>query len=246
MEDYDFYEYDYDYEEATSTNQRGGCFSLLIIPMVTILIIVSWLRFLNAGADSQLTVSITLNEQPANAQISPSPTPEPVEEQSQIAQFFAPSIHFWEEEIIRWAAQADLDPNLVATVMQIESCGDPRALSPAGAMGLFQVMPYHFEQSEAPYHPETNARRGMAYLSRSLASHQNIHLALAGYNGGINTASRPQAEWPNETIRYAYWGSGIYQEAKNNQEISERLNEWYQAGGASLCRQAEIRLGINP
>ncbi|MFN2144541.1 MAG: lytic transglycosylase domain-containing protein, partial [Anaerolineales bacterium] len=134
----------------------------------------------------------------------------------------------------------------IATVMQIESCGDPRALSPVGAMGLFQVMPYHFEKIEAPYNPQTNARRGLGYLQQSLSTHADIRLALAGYNGGINTATKPESDWPTETIRYAYWGSGIYQEANNGEINSQRLEEWYQAGGASLCRQAAERLGIEP
>ncbi len=245
MDQYPFY----DSEEAPSAPRRGGCFSLLIIPLVTLLIITAWLRFLHGGSDQGLALRITINEIPASAHAvstsNPSSAPNLISAPA-IARFFAPSVHFWEEEILAWAAEYDLDPNLVATVMQIESCGDPRALSSAGAMGLFQVMPYHFENTEAPYNPETNARRGLSYFQQSLATHADIRLALAGYNGGINTAKKPESEWPAETVRYAYWGSGIYQEAKNGGGSSGRLEEWYQAGGASLCRQAEDRLGIQP
>ena len=163
-----------------------------------------------------------------------------------IPPLFAPSVLFWEADILRWAAQAELDPNLVATVMQIESCGDPRALSPAGAMGLFQVMPYHFKKGDAPYQPDTNARTGLAYLKESQVTHQNVRQTLAGYNGGIGTAAKAEHQWPNETVRYAYWGIGIYKDAKDGESFSARLDEWYSAGGASLCRQAEQRLGIQP
>jgi hypothetical protein len=52
--------------------------------------------------------------------------------------------------------------------------------------------------------------------------------------------------WAAETQRYAYWGSGIYAEASNGATESQRLQEWIAAGGASLCRQARSRLGINP
>ena len=62
---------------------------------------------------------------------------------TRIASFFTPEIQYWESNILAWAEEKGLDPNLVATVMQIESCGDPLAESPAGAIGLFQVMPYH-------------------------------------------------------------------------------------------------------
>jgi soluble lytic murein transglycosylase-like protein len=64
--------------------------------------------------------------------------------------------------------------------MQIESCGDPRARSRAGAMGLFQVMPYHFAGGDDPYNPDTNAVRGLAYLKRSLdTANGDPRLALA-------------------------------------------------------------------
>lgn len=166
-----------------------------------------------------------------------------VEEQTAIAPLFTEEIQRWEAEIESWAAEMGLDPNLVATVMQIESCGDPRALSPAGAMGLFQVMPYHFAEGENPYEPAVNALRGLNYLRRSLAAFEgDAGMALAGYNGGINGASRPQSEWAAETRGYLYWGSGIYADAMSGAGESERLAEWLQAGGASLCAQAAISL----
>jgi hypothetical protein len=164
-----------------------------------------------------------------------------------ISSIFRPEIQYWSGAIQVWAAGAGLDPNLVATVMQIESCGDPRAHSRAGAMGLFQVMPYHFNGADDPYLPNTNADKGLAYLDRSLkAANGDIRLALAGYNGGISLINRPESSWPGETQRYVYWGSGIYTEASNGATESLRLQEWMAAGGTSLCRQARYRLGINP
>jgi soluble lytic murein transglycosylase-like protein len=160
---------------------------------------------------------------------------------------FRPEVQYWSGAIQGWAAAAGLDPNLVATVMQIESCGDPRARSRAGAMGLFQVMPYHFAGDDDPYNPDTNAARGLAYLKRSLeAADGDARLALAGYNGGVGVIGRSESTWAAETQRYAYWGSGIYAEASSGATESLRLVEWMAAGGASLCRQASARLGINP
>ena len=158
-----------------------------------------------------------------------------------------PSVQYWEEDILHWAAKWDLDPNLIATVMQIESCGDPQALSHAGAIGLFQVMPYHFSADEEPYKPNTNARRGMAYMNKALDTYNNdIRLAFASYNGGIGTAAKAESYWPNETVRYVYWGTGIYAEAQKGKQNSARLEEWLGAGGYSLCQQANQRLGITP
>ena len=42
-----------------------------------------------------------------------------------IAPLFTPEVQYWENEIVAWAAQHDIDPNAVATIMQIESCGNP-------------------------------------------------------------------------------------------------------------------------
>jgi soluble lytic murein transglycosylase-like protein len=160
------------------------------------------------------------------------------EDHGGIANLFTPEVQAWEEEILIWSDQYMLDPNLVATVMQIESCGYAQAVSPAGAKGLFQVMPYHFHDGEDPFFPETNAKRGLMYLRMSLEKGGSTLLTLAGYNGGITGAQRPQEEWPDEVHRYVYWGLQIYQDAGAGKEQSARLDEWLQRGGGHLCQQA--------
>ncbi|NDJ52258.1 MAG: lytic transglycosylase domain-containing protein [Chloroflexi bacterium] len=162
-----------------------------------------------------------------------------------LSPIFTPSIQYWKDDIIEWASEHDLDPNLVATVMQIESCGYPRATSVAGAMGLFQVMPFHFETGEDGYDPETNALRGMIYLSRGLnLSNGHAGLALAGYNGGHGVINRDYNTWANETQRYFRWGSGIYREASAGWQTSPTLDDWY-TRASGLCGTAESYLGIS-
>ena len=155
-----------------------------------------------------------------------------------IAPLFTPEVQAWEEQILVWSERYGLDQNLIATVMQIESCGYIQAHSPAGAMGLFQVMPYHFLDGENPYHPATNAKRGLGYLRRSLEAGKEPRLAFAGYNGGITGAQNPPQNWPDETHRYVYWATGIYQDAQNGLDRSPRLAEWLASGGAALCQLA--------
>ena len=144
----------------------------------------------------------------------------------------------WEDQIVEWAADHKLDPNLVATVMQIESCGDPGALSPAGAMGLFQVMPYHFAEGEDSYEPATNARRGLGYLAQSLAAFNgDPAMAMAGYNGGIAGAGRPRSQWAQETVDYYYWGENIYADAaagRSQSPVPAILNA-VSTAGLSVC-----------
>lgn len=158
---------------------------------------------------------------------------------------FTPEVQYWAPQIRRWSQEFDLDPNLIATVMQIESCGDPQATSRAGARGLFQVMPFHFHPGEDPYHPNTNALRGLGYLRQALQRAQgDVTRALAMYNGGPGVLSWPMAYWPAETQRYVAWGSGIYADARAGKSESPTLARWLAAGGASLCRRAHRRLGL--
>ncbi len=162
-----------------------------------------------------------------------------------ISKVFTPEVQHWAPALTRWAAAAGIDPNLAATVMQIESCGDPSATSGAGAMGLFQVMPYHFAGGDSPYDPDVNALRGLDYLQRSLkAANNDARLAFAGYNGGIGVIGKNEWFWPAETVRYAYWGSGIYADATAGLSQSPRLQEWLAAGGSGLCARAGQRLGL--
>jgi len=164
-----------------------------------------------------------------------------------LAPLFTPEVQHWAASIQEWASAASVDANLAGVVMQIESCGDPRAVSRSGAIGLFQVMPFHFYVLDDPFDPDTNAKRGMDYLRRSLeAAGGEARLALAGYNGGIGVIDRGEWTWSAETTRYVYWGEGIYADAIENASESARLQEWFTTAGAGLCRQAHQRLGLNP
>ncbi len=214
---------------AAYESQGGGCLSGFIIPPLVVLLIGSLLAAFSFSTSAQTII-----------------VPEVVPGTVQLSPIFTPEVQYWSASISRWAAAAGLDPNLVAVVMQIESCGDPTARSRAGALGLFQVMPYHFLVTDDPLAPETNAARGLDYLKRSLAAANNdARLALAGYNGGISVVSRSEWSWPAETIRYAYWGSGLYADALGGIASSPRLAEWLLAGGSSLCNRAKQKLGID-
>lgn len=129
--------------------------------------------------------------------------------------------------------------------MQIESCGYARALSSSGAIGLFQVMPFHFSVHDSPFDPDTNARRGLAYLAQSLQrAGGDARLALAGYNGGIGVIGRGEWAWSAQTNRYVYYGGPIYADAVAGLSASDAVNEWYLKYGVSLCKQAHNALGL--
>ena len=162
-----------------------------------------------------------------------------------IAPLFTREVQHWAPQIVAWATEFGIDPNMAATVMQIESCGDPNAVSGSGAQGLFQVMPFHFSAGEVMQDPDTNANRGMAYLAQGMQMHNgDTGLTFAGYNGGHGTAAKGWEAWANETQRYYTWSTGIYEDAVAGAGSSDTLDQWLAAGGAGLCQQAAARLGI--
>ncbi|MDZ4770204.1 MAG: transglycosylase SLT domain-containing protein [Chloroflexota bacterium] len=166
-------------------------------------------------------------------------------EQLTLAPLFTPTIDHWNADIQRWARQYDLDPNLLATVMQIESCGDDTVSSVAGAQGLFQVMPFHFTSGENQIDPDTNALRGANHLNFCLDyADGDTGLAMACYNGGHGVIDSPIESWYSETQRYHRWGTAIYADAQANVSESPALQSWLDAGGSVLCRRAAGTLGL--
>ncbi len=98
------------------------------------------------------------------------------------------------DEILAAASREhDLDVDLLASVVKAESGGNPRAVSPAGARGLMQLMP----QTAASlgvgnsFQPQQNVQGGSAYLDALLTRyHNNLALALAAYNAGPEAVDR--------------------------------------------------------
>ena len=221
-----------DTRQTAATSNGSGCLSLYSLPLFSIIPIACLITALafNTPIPTYAAVSTHVT---SNTSTSLSP-------------IFTREVQYWADNIMRWANASSLDPNLVAVVMQIESCGNPFARSSAGATGLFQVMPFHFHSGENPYNPSTNALRGLNYLSRSLESSRgNVRLALAGYNGGIGVIARGEWTWPAETLRYVYYGAPIYEDARSGKSSSAKLDEWFRKYGAGLCRQASRKLGID-
>jgi len=216
-----------DWQTAAPYENGSGCLSLYSLSILSVFLITCLITALALNTP----IKISAASQTDSTNISP---------------IFTKEVQYWSADIKRWANASALDPNLVAVIMQIESCGNPSARSGAGAMGLFQVMPFHFRFGENAYNPETNALRGLSYLARSLqAANGDARLALAGYNGGIGVISRYESTWPAETKRYIYYGVPIYADARGDAASSAMLDEWYRKYGAGLCRDASQRLGLN-
>ncbi len=165
---------------------------------------------------------------------------------SVLSPIFTPEVRYWEAKILAWAAEFDLDPNLVATIMQVESCGDATAVSRAGAQGLFQVMPFHFLPGDDPFDPDTNARRGLAYfVARLQQTRGDIGRAFAGYNGGHVAASGSWESWAAETRAYYTYTTGIYADAQAGLSESPALQRWIQNGAGTYCQLVAKKLGLS-
>jgi hypothetical protein len=163
-----------------------------------------------------------------------------------LADFYTPEVRYWESEIVRWARQYGLNPNVLAIVIQIESCGDATAMSQAGAVGLMQVMPFHFAYGENMLNPDTNVRRGVSVLLECLSvfASYDLGLAMACYNGGPSVTQRPYGEWAAETQYYYEWATGLWADVVTGRESSATLTAWLDAGGRRLCERAAWSLGL--
>ena len=93
------------------------------------------------------------------------------------------------EDLIQKYAKANgLDPDLVKAFIQNESGFRQNVQSPAGAIGIMQVMPNHFKKGENPYDPETNIRVGTKLLGNAMKNNNGDYLATAvDYNAGTQT-----------------------------------------------------------
>ncbi len=128
----------------------------------------------------------------------------------------------WAPELSAAGARHGVDPDLLAVVTLVESGGDPDARSPAGALGLMQIMPATGEKiaaarglagpSEARLRdPAYNVDMGAWYLAQQLHDFadadpdRTVALAAAAYNAGpdaVRASLAGGAPLPDETTRY--------------------------------------------
>jgi soluble lytic murein transglycosylase len=132
------------------------------------------------------------------------------------------------------AAHYDLDPALLAAVIESESKFNPDAHSSAGAVGLMQLTPttakgialytggHGFRLSDLT-NPEINVRYGAWYLRHLLNRYDDERLALAAYNAGEDNVDR----WQKAHV-------GIqFEETRDYVNKVERLKKIYRRAYAS-------------
>ena len=94
--------------------------------------------------------------------------------------------------ITRIAQRYGVESALVHAVISAESGYEPNAVSPAGAIGMMQVMPATAAEYgvENLYDPIANIDVGTRHLKYLLRKYKNISHALAAYNAGEGTMQR--------------------------------------------------------
>jgi soluble lytic murein transglycosylase-like protein len=120
----------------------------------------------------------------------------------------------------REARAAQLDPELVLALIQVESAFDRYAISRVGAQGLMQIMPFWKAEIGRPddnlTRPETNLRYGCHILQFYLQREKgNLRRALARYNGSVGK------DWYPDRV-FKAWRSRWY-----NGELSSQSHPEY-------------------
>ena len=117
----------------------------------------------------------------------------------------------YEQIIQNHAKNYDLDPALLAAVIYTESRFNARAESPAGAIGLMQLLPETargiairtggggFVVKDL-YLPEINVRYGAWYLRNMLDRYSDERTALAAYHAGPGNVDR----WREEGVEIQF------------------------------------------
>ncbi|HEX7830067.1 MAG TPA: lytic transglycosylase domain-containing protein [Thermoanaerobaculia bacterium] len=121
------------------------------------------------------------------------------------AEFFAEEIPYG-ELIYEKAKKYDVDPALVAAVIEQESRFKPRARSHVGARGLMQLMPRtgRWMGARDLYDPEQNIDAGVKYIKYlNQRFNGDLKKTIAAYNGGEGNVMRYRGVPPfRETRQY--------------------------------------------
>lgn len=107
------------------------------------------------------------------------------------------------------ATRAGLDPQLVLSIIEVESAFKKYAISHAGALGYMQIMPFWVEtigdKEHNLFHLRVNLRYGCMILRHYLdMENGNYFRALGRYNGSLGQAEYPQLVFDAWRTKWSY------------------------------------------
>lgn len=141
----------------------------------------------------------------------------------------------YESIIVRYSNEYNVDPYLVASIINVESKYDTNAISNKEARGLMQISPQTGKWASEVlriddysvddlFVPEINIKIGTWYLSVLLKEFNgNINLVLAAYNAGSGNVNK----WLNNT-EYSIDGNSLSNiPFKETEDYLERVKDSY-------------------
>lgn len=172
-----------------------------------------------------------------------------------------PTVKRWQSTINEMAKTYNIDPNLIAIIITMESGGYSKAHSDAGAEGLMQVTPPTAKDIAAKYlkqprshydlkDPRTNIEFGTAYLaelrdvfgdvSQGPTWNSTVELVAAGYNGGPLAANHlEQGKGLHDTQTVVYSRDVFNMWRERHASSSPTFDRWKERGGSTLIDAAK-------
>lgn len=171
-----------------------------------------------------------------------------------------PTVNVWQKPIQTMAQRYNIDPNLIAIIMTMESGGYAKADS-GQAQGLMQITPLTAQDIASKYlkkpvktydiwDPTTNIEFGAAYLAhlrdvfgdatQAPSWNTTVELIAAGYNGGPGAASsleHGEGLHDMQTVAYSRDAYNMWRE--RGVASSPTFDRWKDRGGIDLITKAQ-------
>ena len=144
-----------------------------------------------------------------------------------------PLLDSWDDEILSASAQYGVPAELIKAVCLAESGMNPRALSPAGARGLMQLMPDTARGLgvKDPWDPVQNIDGGTRYLRSLMQRFPQLAHAVAGYNAGPKNVEKHRGIPPfTETQNYVVRVLDLYDHLRDARPVVPEDVPAYEAG----------------
>jgi soluble lytic murein transglycosylase-like protein len=190
-------------------------------------------------------------------------TPIPYQPKGITAHWIPDSVRRWEPIINEMGKKYNVDPNLVAIIITMESGGYAKAESEVGAQGLMQVTKPTGGDIAAKFvkeprkgydllDPRTNIEFGtayLAYLRKEFGTAKQgpdwiatVELVAAGYNGGPGTANAlEKGEGLRDTQPVIYSRDAFNMWRERNAHKSPTFERWVERGGSHLLEAAKTK-----
>ena len=177
------------------------------------------------------------------------------------ASWIPSTVTHWKTPINDMAKKYNIDANLVAIIMTIESGGNPNAKSGADALGLMQITPptaqdiaaRRLQKPAKTYNlsdPTTNIEFGVAYLAYLRDTfgspkqgpdwNSTAELISAGYNGGPGAAASLAAGTGLHDIQTVSYSRDVFNMwRERHASDSPTFDRWKDRGGNDLLEAAQ-------